>query len=195
MFGYQSHHYELRPQDESRERWCCEVQVRTLLQHTVAELSHDAMYKATQGVPSQAQRLVARSMALMETTDELLCRAMEAVRDAQEPARRLAKSARKATRLLDGCDSADLMDDLMGVYSKGITSQSEASFQAFLSANGFVLDKLRTRQGKGLFAFPAVSLISYWLVHDLERKAKRDWPFPGCDSDLQLIFSDLGIVY
>ncbi|MBN5031835.1 RelA/SpoT domain-containing protein, partial [Stenotrophomonas maltophilia] len=82
-FNYQSHHYELRP--PSGDQWCCEVQVRTLLQHTIAELSHDAFYKASHEVPSQAMRLVARSIALMETTDELLCMAMASVRAAQAP--------------------------------------------------------------------------------------------------------------
>ncbi len=193
IFGYQSHHYEVRSRSLPGPAWCCEVQVRTLLQHTIAELSHDAMYKATQGVPSQAERLVARSMALMETTDELLCRAMEAVREAQAPALAVQRVARDAARSLGGSERTDLLEDLLSSYAVEIDGSSSKGFRDFINDHGFILDKLRTRGGQGLFAYPAAALLSYWLVSRLEHKATRLWPFPGSGNDLQLIMSDLGI--
>ncbi|MCC2018497.1 hypothetical protein QM121_09360 [Enterobacter hormaechei] len=56
---------------------CCEVQVRTLLQHAYAELVHDSVYKPVGIVPKSAERHIARSMALMETTDDLFCSTMK----------------------------------------------------------------------------------------------------------------------
>jgi len=189
-FGYQSHHYEVR--SKSKPVWCCEVQIRTLLQHAIAELSHDAMYKATQFVPSQAERLVARSMALMETTDELLCRAMQAVRDAQAPALAVQRVLKEAAQPLGG-DNSDLLEELLSSYATEIGSASAKEFQTFIKDNDFVLEKLRARRGHGLFAYPAAALLSYWLISRLENKAERKWPFPGSHDDLQLILSDLGI--
>ncbi|TOO37902.1 (p)ppGpp synthetase, partial [Vibrio parahaemolyticus] len=48
----------------------CEIQVRTLLQHAYAELTHDAVYKAKTVVEPEVHRTVAKSMALIETTDD-----------------------------------------------------------------------------------------------------------------------------
>jgi putative GTP pyrophosphokinase len=192
-FGYQSHHYEVRPACSTGDLWCCEVQVRTLLQHTIAELSHDAMYKATQKVPSQAKRLVARSMALMETTDELLCRAMVAVREAEAPALAMQRVAGELTRTLEGGDRTDLLEDLFSSYGDFIIGSSAAELRTFCGDNQFILDRVRERNGEGLFSYPAAAVVAYWLVGTLERKVSRHWPFPGSKPELDKIFSDLGI--
>jgi putative GTP pyrophosphokinase len=191
-FGYQSHHYEIRPL-ASAEPWCCEVQVRTLLQHTIAELSHDAMYKATQAVPSQALRLVARSMALMETTDELLCRAMQAVREAEAPALAVRRVACDLARSIDGGDTGALLEDLLAAYSGIIDGASGAQIKAFVGDHDYIFDKIRSRPGDGLFGFHSAAILTYWLVSRLERKAMWAWPFPGSKGDLNKVFSDLGI--
>lgn len=76
-FGYQSVHYILRPKEDIQlddltitTNTPCEVQVRTLLQHAHAELTHDQIYKATKKVKPSVYRTVAKSMALIETTDD-----------------------------------------------------------------------------------------------------------------------------
>lgn len=76
-FGYQSVHYILRPKEDIQlddltitANTPCEVQVRTLLQHAHAELTHDQIYKATKKVKPSVYRTVAKSMALIETTDD-----------------------------------------------------------------------------------------------------------------------------
>ncbi|PYF84615.1 ppGpp synthetase/RelA/SpoT-type nucleotidyltransferase [Marinomonas alcarazii] len=76
-FGYQSVHYILRPKVDIQledvtitTNTPCEVQVRTLLQHAHAELTHDQIYKATKKVKPSVYRTVAKSMALIETTDD-----------------------------------------------------------------------------------------------------------------------------
>ena len=88
IFDYQSRHYEVRPITQFDYRgesitpeMCCEVQVRTLLQHAYAELVHDSIYKPSGDVPKSAERQIARSMALMETTDDLFCKTMEILAD------------------------------------------------------------------------------------------------------------------
>lgn len=192
-FGYQSHHYEVRQPGSAGVPLCCEVQVRTLLQHTIAELSHDAMYKATQKVPSQAKRLVARSMALMETTDELLCKAMEAVREAEAPALAVQRVACELTRTLSDGSRTDLLEDLLSSYADKITGSSAEDLRSFFRENDFILDRVRDRQGEGLFSYPSAAIVAYWLVGRLERRVNQHWPFPGSKPDLDKIFSDLGI--
>ncbi|MDH8014158.1 hypothetical protein QIH10_28860, partial [Klebsiella pneumoniae] len=42
---------------------------------------HDSIYKPSGDVPKSAERQIARSMALMETTDDLFCKTMEILAD------------------------------------------------------------------------------------------------------------------
>ncbi len=77
-FDYQSVHYVVRANGDLEcdgtpvpEGTPCEIQIRTLLQHAYAEIVHDSIYKPTDEAPPIAKRYVARSMALMETTDDL----------------------------------------------------------------------------------------------------------------------------
>jgi len=76
LFTYQSVHYILRPSKEIDyegvtigTEFPCELQIRTLLQHAHAELTHDAIYKAQKTVQPVVSRTVAKCMALIETTD------------------------------------------------------------------------------------------------------------------------------
>lgn len=199
-FGYQSHHYELRPVESLQlgselvdPCFCCEVQVRTLLQHAYAELTHDSMYKPVQTVPSQAERLVARSMALMETTDELLSRALAAVREANAPAASLAVVAGRITGSELGTESRLLFDLLAQEFTDLITSNSGCDISSFATERAFVLERIRARAGRGLFNFPVVALVAFWIVSRLEAGVRVRWPLPGSIDELELILTDLGV--
>lgn len=62
----------------------CEIQVRSLLQHAYAELTHDAIYKAKTIVEPDIHRTVAKSMALIETTDDFFCSVSKAINAASD---------------------------------------------------------------------------------------------------------------
>jgi len=75
-FNYQSMHYIVRSTIlnyngiDIPQNIPCEIQIRTLLQHAYSELTHDRVYKNDFDPTKQVQRIVARSMAFLETTDE-----------------------------------------------------------------------------------------------------------------------------
>ncbi|HDM8383707.1 TPA: (p)ppGpp synthetase, partial [Yersinia enterocolitica] len=79
LFDYQSVHYvvkNLEPISIGENILIptgtpCEIQVRTLLQHAYAEVSHDSVYKCKAKPSSDIKRRMARTIALMESTDEL----------------------------------------------------------------------------------------------------------------------------
>lgn len=84
-FGYQSDHYVVRnrksiPTDNEviPAGTPCEIQIRTLLQHAYSQLTHDLSYKPKQAVTPAIHRCNARSMALIEVTDDLFAKAFEA---------------------------------------------------------------------------------------------------------------------
>lgn len=77
-FAYQSVHLVVRPTKPVSYNGlvipaglACEVQIRTLLQHAHSELTHDRLYKARSLPPQKLNRAVARSMALIEATDNI----------------------------------------------------------------------------------------------------------------------------
>lgn len=77
LFTYQSVHYVVRSRCDFEHNGLnikaetpCEIQIRTLLQHAYAELTHEAIYKAKTIVEPEVHRTVAKSMALIETTDD-----------------------------------------------------------------------------------------------------------------------------
>lgn len=77
LFTYQSVHYVVSPKEDQiingvpvNRDIKCEIQIRTLLQHAYAELTHAEIYKKKKLIEPQIQRTIAKSMALIETTDE-----------------------------------------------------------------------------------------------------------------------------
>ncbi len=86
QFGYQSVHYVCAPPEEvvaRRPEWdvAFEVQIRTILQHTWAEIEHDIGYKSPDAVPSRVRRRFSRLAGLLEIADDefvALRREMEA---------------------------------------------------------------------------------------------------------------------
>ncbi|UTJ06210.1 GTP pyrophosphokinase [Arcobacter roscoffensis] len=76
-FDYQSMHYILTANLDIEynnviipKGTTCEVQVRTLLQHAYSELSHSRVYKPSFDPDAKVKRVVAKSMAFLEATDD-----------------------------------------------------------------------------------------------------------------------------
>lgn len=73
-FGYLSVHYicSLKPSDEYPQELCkfkFEIQIRTVLQHTWAEIEHDLGYKNEFGVPRHVRREFSQMASLLEVAD------------------------------------------------------------------------------------------------------------------------------
>ncbi len=80
IFDYQSLHIVVEPTEDDltfnkdiRPFLTCEIQIRTLLQHAFAEVSHDSTYKGPYKNDKGILRHLAKSMALMEATDDYFC--------------------------------------------------------------------------------------------------------------------------
>jgi ppGpp synthetase/RelA/SpoT-type nucleotidyltranferase len=77
LFDYQSVHLVLWPKEKQNgldpTLLTCEVQIRTLLQHSYAEVTHDSVYKGPYKNDNVIKRSLAKCMALMETTDDMFC--------------------------------------------------------------------------------------------------------------------------
>ncbi|MBH3408766.1 (p)ppGpp synthetase [Pseudomonas glycinae] len=78
QFGYTSHHYVVRlkkewlghPGARGLDGLRAEIQIRTMLMHTWAAISHKLLYKSEKDVPAQFKRQLNRLSALIELADE-----------------------------------------------------------------------------------------------------------------------------
>jgi len=69
-FGYRSLHYVCRLGADVPPLACCEVQVRTVLEHAWAEIEHDLGYKGHDVLPAAGQRRLSRLAGLLELADQ-----------------------------------------------------------------------------------------------------------------------------
>lgn len=79
-FGYRSLHYVCRlvPEEDTLSgdhgplpiHVCCEIQVRTVLEHAWAEIEHDLGYKTEDAIPVVARRRLSRLAGLLELADQ-----------------------------------------------------------------------------------------------------------------------------
>jgi putative GTP pyrophosphokinase len=205
LFDYQSQHFEVRPLQEFEFEGvkisvdvCCEVQVRTLLQHAYAELVHDSIYKPSGAVPPMAERQVAKSMALMETTDELFCKTMALLAEAGKPRDEAFEDLRQLFRSLVGAEflRADLRSNLtvLEEFPELLCSDLVANVKEFIQSKSYLVPKIQARSASvGLFSQPVV-LFVYWLVtqRDVDQVLQA-WPLPGFLRDLNMVLSDLDL--
>jgi ppGpp synthetase/RelA/SpoT-type nucleotidyltranferase len=202
-FDYQSQHYEVRNRFDlkhGRTRipagTCCEVQIRTLLQHAYAELTHDGIYKDAVDVTPRALRLVARSVALMETTDEIFTDTMSEIDKVSATRESAFQDLQKLYASRVGSSLVDRKMNLavLDAFRSRIPQDMKREIARFLRANKFVVERIVERGKRSMLFAQPIIFFTYWLARQLPVDAVRDqWPLPGSLRDLELVLSDLGI--
>ncbi|QFY77819.1 hypothetical protein DUD43_09060 [Alcaligenes faecalis] len=204
VFDYQSNHYVVTSVVDQEIEGVfvpsglrCEVQSRSLLQHAYAELVHADVYKANNFVPESTKRLVARSMALMESTDEVflsISRELEGIRKAQS----CLYSASRLIYLDMGVEASEsptsLYLEVADTYRDLLEKVSLDSLSAVVVDVG-LRKKIKERSLRhGLFSDPT-ALLAYWLMKNNYRRFFRDWPRHDLRSDLEQIAADNGLSF
>jgi ppGpp synthetase/RelA/SpoT-type nucleotidyltranferase len=202
-FAYQSVHLVVRPAVPVEHNGvtipaglACEVQIRTLLQHAHSELTHDRLYKARNTPPQGLNRSVARSMALIEATDNIFA----------EVAKDLAVAEKKLRELVEHLD--DLYEELLGVkpgqarYSAMVVGElldggiedARAKATALFHDKPYLVDNIRERlpNGEVLYETSAV-LFAYLCLVESPDTTRKHWPLT--DPELEVLGSDLGISF
>lgn len=205
QFGYQSKHFEIRAKSDMQLNelvipagTCCELQIRTLMQHTFAEVVHDNIYKSAWGAPSKARRYVSSSAALIETADHLFCETMNLLdvenRERGELLQQLTAVYDDKIHVMGGKDqkfNRIVLDELQ----EWITPDMPEQVAQLLDNKQFISTRVRDRVGNDPFWSQPVSLLAYWLVSEMPDVARGHWPFAESDEALNLVFSDLGARY
>jgi ppGpp synthetase/RelA/SpoT-type nucleotidyltranferase len=203
IFDYQSAHFIVTSYNELSHEGVvipvgtkCEIQVRTLLQHAYAELSHDTLYKSSITSQPEVHRLFAKSMALMETTDDMLLRANQSTLTSLATVQAIKDEVSKVNSLelsnvvfeSKSRENDYIIDQLRGaIGDDGLTGLG-----AFVKRFSNILKiKIAERsQRETIYRISAITLI-YFLVQTRPRSLPGRWPF-----DLKMlepIYSDLAI--
>lgn len=202
QFGYQSVHFEIRPKTEISSPsgpiklgTCCELQVRTLMQHAYAEVVHDNIYKSTWGAPSKARRFVSSSAALIETADHLFCETMNILEiDNQARGEVLAQLTNIYDSRVTPSSGKDqkfnmiVLDEL----KPWISNETANKISALLDSKSYISERIKERINTDPFWSQPVSLLAYLLAFESPDIARENWPFAESNDALATIFSDLG---
>ncbi len=198
-FAYQSVHFVVRSTVDMQFEGVtfpagmpCEVQIRTLLQHAHSELTHDRIYKGRTEPPPKTRRTVARSMALIETTDDFFTQVVKDLDELDRPSREIFNALAKL--YYDHVDHSGekaksnvlLIDALHSLAGADLYARTEA----LLRNKAFIPERIRGRSGANrLFRQPAI-LLAYLAAYERPATLKSKWPVT--EEDLRPVFVDMG---
>ena len=205
VFDYQSKHYEIRPKTNLTleddlcipQELCCEVQVRSLLQHAYAELVHDNIYKPDGIVPPQAKREVAKSMALMETTDDLFSKTLQILRVVNKPQEQLLNQLTEIyLQHINVVPDTDKKTNIVffDAFSAYLDEQAVGQISQMMSDKKYIAPLVKEKAQSLYFFKQPVVLLIYWLLGANKltpNEIQTIWPLPAYFGALESIFSDL----
>lgn len=198
VFTYQSVHFVVTALNDCKHNGIeiakgtqCEIQVRTILQHAYSELTHDTIYKPQVITSPSIHRTIAKSMALIETTDGFfheVDKEIESLASIDKPLLlALSSLYLKNIGVLAALDKVnDLVIDAFRDYAVDI-----AEIQTFLKAKPFILNKIiEKRADKHLYRQAAIILV-YFVAYKNSRKTMKQWPLT--EEELRPIYIDMGL--
>lgn len=198
-FSYQSVHYILRAKEGIEHNGInipggtpCEVQIRTLLQHAHSELTHDTLYKPKTTAKPEVQRTVAKSMALIEATDEFFEQAMQNLNDASRVQLQLLELLTQAYEKHTGKKAGKERSNqlLIDTYIDLLPAPPFTEISEYLNAKGFIFEKIKEQVGARHYFDQPTVLLAYYLADTSPARMQALWPMDG--DDLAKVFSDLG---
>ena len=185
LFTYESVHYVVY---NSQERTCndtslvipanipCEIQIRTLLQHAYAEMSHDNIYKPTVEAKPEVKRIMARSMALIESADHFFSQAISELNEQSKQHISWLSVCEKYYKLpIKNPDaSMYLLDQIIPLLGQ----DTPEAVSEYLSKNSALVELVVKQKynSSWLYQQPALVLIIY-LAKNRSHLLQSSWPF------------------
>jgi len=183
IFDYQSMHIIVKPKEDyafegNKDFLTCEVQIRTLLQHAFAEVSHDSTYKGPYKNDAEIIRHLAKSMALMEATDDYFSRIFSLMSSEK---REFSVYIKELTRLFKEFDPSfdvanlnfDLTDRIFELLTKKKIELGD--LEAFVEKYKKDLSRAIKPKNGIIFQQPISLLIGYYIINHQEF-FKNSWP-------------------
>lgn len=195
LFTYKSIHYILRCKDDIIYNGIkieagtpCEVQVRTLLQHAYAELFHDAQYKKVEEIPPDIKRKIARSMALIEASDELFEEVKMLLDERNEVFKTFISSAQ--TIMPKSNYNESLNKTVFEAYRDLVDIISIEKVLEYIKEKDFLLRKMESMRDVSLLYSQPIMALIYYLIDNKQHTFLSKWPLSS--EPLTSLYSDLG---
>ena len=198
LFVYQSVHYIVRNRSDISyngvlipENTPCEIQIRTLLQHAYAELSHQTVYKSVTEIDPAVKRKLARSMALIEATDELF----------KEVRREMRAVDEKYISFIDYgnlkghfAQPVELLNSNIFDFYRDLIDQYDirpGNLDAFITGKSYILDRVAKNDSENILYNQPIIYLLYYMAANYGHATRDKWAFD--QSYLDSIYNDLGI--
>nr|WP_246728588.1 RelA/SpoT domain-containing protein [Rhizobium laguerreae] len=199
VFDYQSLHYVVRSKPGIRHDDLdlpadlpCEIQVRTLLQHAYSELTHDTIYKPSVSTTPEMMRAAAKSMALIEATDDYFSEVVEIIRNKERSALEIEADLMVEYRALTGLEPvrSPLNTQLIDYYKKFAGPNFSADLREWLAKKPYVKERLVQHDPSDfIFDVPAILLVLF-AISEHPENAKVESPLS--DEELESLYSLFG---
>lgn len=183
LFTYQSHHFIIRNRQPIIENGVtinkgtpCEVQVRSLLQHAYAELTHNAIYKKKTLVEPEVARTVAKTMAFIETADEFFLDVIK-------------KTGPNETSDIESfldCIFIKIIGNkpikmnstiiILDTFKYLIEDNFEADVLNFIKRNSHICKIIKMKSLENNFYMQSVIIFVYWLIRRKKSAVEANWP-------------------
>lgn len=201
IFEYQSVHYILRNKEsflyeniQIPKNTPCEVQIRTLLQHAYSELTHDTIYKPQSISLPEIIRPIARSMALIETTDNIFNEVQMTILNANKEMNDFMKSLIDLYKCILQPEYEPKMNYLiLDAYRDLLKEIAVSDIDSFLTRNSFLHEVIKSKTTISLLYRQPIILFLYFLIKMRRNVCKNNWPLT--DEELRPLFTDLGIAF
>ena len=200
-FSYQSVHFIVRANISSPHSGIivtagtpCEIQIRTLLQHAYSEMSHDNIYKSQIKSSVAVHRLMARCVALIDSTDQMFKVASMEIEAAKKEYERdmdayeqIYQETVHLQAKRDDRTSTFVLEKLQPLLFGVTVGQVREFIQSHSYLGAHIARRVST---DFLYSQPLILLLFY--VADSQPDAiKQNWPY--WPDHLTHLFHDLGI--
>lgn len=186
IFDYESVHYVVKNrQNISLENDViipkntpCEIQIRTLLQHAYSELTHDLLYKSDKGIKPNVKRIASRSMALIETTDNLFKEVSDCMNDnllykkILPPLEEIYREINKEFIM-----EPKINQFIIEAYEEIIDDTIVENINTFLRTKPFIKTKITQKCELNLVYSQPIIILLYFLVERYSYRVFYEWPF------------------
>lgn len=199
LFEYQSVHYIVRNINEINyqniiipRETPCEIQIRTLVQHAYSELTHDTIYKPNKQLSCVAYRKVARSMALIESTDELFSAVNGEIEMLNLEGKEVYKTLYDVYSeflVPEGVEKLNLL--IYDSLKEAISQEDVSKVREFILENPFIKETIRKQYSNDLLYRQPIVLLIYYLIGCKQHLLIQNWPLTL--QELQPLFTDLGV--
>lgn len=183
-FDYQSIHIVVIPKKDmgfdtkKLSLLSCEIQIRSLLQHAFAEVSHDSVYKGPYKNDHKIIRSLSKAMALMEATDDYFCEIFDLMTDEKRKYSAFTKSLIQEFNKFQTFSKEELdihISDLVFECTDSIDI-NDIELNTFVNKYKTEIKKVIEELDYYITTQPIIILIAFFIIYS-PAKIKEHWPF------------------